>query len=172
MNDANIASCDLQSPTMPFDNAAERTGERLRQHSAHRALYPIDTTDGAENETLFEPHADRQVREDRRFYIPDFLSDEEDDANPEAYTAAVAHAKHLGTAERLLGEALNLVGLVLGSLGDEGDRRAMQIDTALRVIEKKLGKAYNRIDKHDTRHTNLFLAYFDLRDKADEGSKD
>ena len=45
----------------------------------------------------------------------------------------------------------------------------MQIDTVLRVIEKKLRKAYNGIDKHDRHYRNLFLAYFDLKDKT-EGS--
>ena len=126
-----------------------------------RTVYPLN---------LHTP-TDRQVREDRGFYIPDFLSDEQHDSNPEAYAAFEKHTNHLGKAERLLGEALNLVGLMLASLGDEGDSRAMQIDAALRVIEKKLSKAYNRIDKHHTRYTNLFLAYFDLRDKADRGAK-
>lgn len=42
----------------------------------------------------------------------------------------------------------------------------MQTEAACNVIEKKLSKAYNRIDKHDRRHTNLFLAYVDLREKT------
>ena len=163
MNDAtiatNIATNDVHNPKTPLDSRAGRTGR----------LYDLPK---AASQPCFEEHADRQVKEDKAFYIPDLLSDEEDDSNREAHAAAVDHAKHLGQAEHLLGEALNLVGLLLASLGDESDSRAMQIDTALRVIEKKLSKAYNRIDKHDRRHTNLFLAYFDLRGKADEGRKD
>ena len=51
--------------------------------------------------------------------------------------------------------------------GDLSDARAMQVDTALAAIEKKLCKAHNRINKHDWRHSNPFLAYFDLRGKTD-----
>jgi len=129
-----------------------------------RAVYLLDAT----NESV---HPDRQVREDKGFYIPDFLSDKQHDTNPEAYSAAADHAEHLLRAEHLLGEALNLVGLMLASLGDESDSRAMQTETALKLIEKKLKTAYNRIDKHDARHTNLFLAYFDLKDKTDGGAE-
>ena len=45
----------------------------------------------------------------------------------------------------------------------------MQIEAALKVVEKKRSKARNRIDKRDARHMNLFLAYFDVKYKADRG---
>lgn len=60
-----------------------------------------------------------------------------------------ARAKHLYKAQALVGDALNLAGLVLASLEDAGDARAMQVHTALRVIEKKLAKAYRRLDRHE-----------------------
>lgn len=79
-----------------------------------------------------------------------------------------ADAKHLYKAQGLVGEALNLAGLLLVSLENEGDARAMQIHTVARVIEKKLQKAYNRLDQHEALHTNLRLAYADLRGKMQE----
>ncbi len=47
----------------------------------------------------------------------------------------------------------------------------MQTETACKVIEDKVSKAYNRIDKHDRRHTNLFLAYCDLKDRTDSAKE-
>ena len=41
----------------------------------------------------------------------------------------------------------------------------MQTETALKAIEKKPGKAHTQIDRHRHRHTNLFMAHFDLRDQ-------
>ncbi len=79
-----------------------------------------------------------------------------------ADAAAAKHARHLLTAQGLVGDALNLAGLLLTALHDQGDRRAMQIEAAVRVIEKKLQKACNRLDKHDARHEKLFSAYRDL----------
>jgi hypothetical protein len=105
---------------------------------------------------------ERQVREDKGYYIPDFL--EHFEAEPELRDAADEHAKDLRRAQRALDEVLNLVRLLKASLGDEGDSRAMQAETVLNVIDKKLNKAQNRIDRHATRHRNLFLAYFELRD--------
>ena len=113
-----------------------------------------------------------QLREDRGFYIPNLLSDPEYDANAEAYSALSQQAKYLRKAEGSLDDAWNLTRLMLASLGDEGDSRAMQIEAGLKVIEKKLSKTHARIDKHDTRYTNLFLAYFELRYKTDEGEQD
>lgn len=93
-----------------------------------------------------------QVREDRGDYDVD------------------ADAKHLYKAHGLVGEALNLAGLLLVSLEDESDARAMQIHTATRVIEKKLRKAYNQLDQHEVLHSDLRLAYADLRDETKENS--
>ena len=112
--------------------------------------------------------AERQVREDPGIYTTEPLTDA--DADRSAKTSAVEsnHAEHLNGAQRLVGEALNLSGLVLASLHDEGDSRAMQIETAVKVIENKLKKAYNQLDRHEARHTHLFRAYFDLKKKGNE----
>lgn len=113
-----------------------------------------------------------QVNEDKGFYIPNILSDERYDYKQESISAARDHAKHLTRAWALVGDAMHLVRMMAEAGCEEGDRRAMQIYTACNVIEKKLRKAYNGIDKHDRRHTNLFLAYVDLKEKAggDESS--
>ena len=93
-----------------------------------------------------------QVREDRGDYDVD------------------ADAKHLYKAHGLVGEALDLAGLLLVSLENESDARAMQIHTATRVIEKKLRKAYNQLDRHEMLHTDQRLAHAGLRDETKETS--
>ncbi|MCH9694157.1 MAG: hypothetical protein K0U72_06575 [Gammaproteobacteria bacterium] len=161
MNEASVTTNDLNKPKMPLDSGAGQTAAGSQTRSAGCTVY----------RPTFTPPVNWQVREDREFYIPDFLSDTHDDTNPEAYSLAAEHAEHLYKAQGLVGEALNLAGLMLASLGDEADSRAMQTETGLKVIEKKLKKAYNRIDNHDRCHTNLFLAYFNLWGKTDEGTE-
>ena len=60
-------------------------------------------------------------------------------------------------AQGLVGEALNLAGLLLVSLEDECDARAMQIHTAVRVIEAKLEEAYRRLDLHEIGRAGLLV---------------
>ncbi len=70
-------------------------------------------------------------------------------------TTAADNARHLHKAQGKIGEALNLAGLILKSLEDEGDGRAMQIYTAVHIIEKTLQKALRRLDRHEARHAKL-----------------
>ncbi len=136
-----------------------------------RTVFPLDAGNEYPITPLFDAHADRQVREDKEFYVPDLLSDKDYEANSKAYAASEEHAKHLHEAEGLLHDAWNLVRLMLAAMGDESDSRAMQTEAGLKVIEKKLSKAHSQIDKLHTRYTNLFFAYFDLKDKTDEDEK-
>ena len=164
MNDATIATHEVPKSEIPCDSVAGRIGEPLLKRSAGRVRQLFGTADYA----IFEPPAVWQVREDQDVYIPDFLSDERYDYKQESFSAATDHAKHLTKAQALVGDAMHLVRMMAEAGCDEGDRRAMQIEAACNVIEKKLRKAYNGIDKHDRRHTNLFLAYADLKEKADK----
>ena len=95
------------------------------------------------------------------------MSDENNDTDPRTYTAAKERAAHLHKAEGLLCNAKDLVELMRAAISDEHDARAMQTDTALAVIEEKLREARRHIDEHDRHHTNLFLAYFELKGKMD-----
>ena len=113
-------------------------------------------------ETLKAGRRPTLVREDRDFYIPDYLSDK-NKSRPDLYAAADDHARDLREAERYLDDALNLAGTLRAACEDVGDSRAMQVDTVLKFIEESLGRAHAAIDRHDTRFMNLFMAYFDLR---------
>ncbi|HET6629149.1 MAG TPA: hypothetical protein VFG91_05210 [Woeseiaceae bacterium] len=99
------------------------------------------------------------MMEEPPFYVPDLLSDEDYDVDPDAFSAADAHARHLRKAERLLNDAQNLARVLRESLHDAADARAMQADTVLAIIDNKLNKACRAVDKHGRRHSNLFLAY-------------
>jgi nitrate reductase assembly molybdenum cofactor insertion protein NarJ len=107
------------------------------------------------------------VREDRDFYIPDYLSAGPSGIRSAAWSAADQQASDLRAAERHLDEARNLVAVLRAALEQAGDARAMQAETVLKIVESRLGQAHARIDRHDTRFMNLFLAYFDLKDRAD-----
>lgn len=109
---------------------------------------------------------DLHIGEGRGHYVPDLLSDRQYTVDPDAYAAAVEYARHLHEAEGLLHDARNLVSLLRSSLQTADDAQAMQAESALKVIEQKLGKALARVNRHDARHTNLFLAYVDLRSEA------
>lgn len=116
--------------------------------------------------SLFESHPHRQVREQQDFYIPELLTDPGYDAAPKTCAAFEKQAKPLHDVEGLIGDAWNLAGLMLAAMADEHDDRAMQTYTGLKVIEEKLSEAHNRIDRLHTQYTNLFLAYFDLKEKG------
>lgn len=98
-----------------------------------------------------------EVREDRPPYRTDTTAAEDFDSSA------------LGDAEDLLDEASNLVGLTRAVVENEGDIRLIQIETAMKAVERRLHKARARIDEHDTCHTRLLSAYRDLK-KATERS--
>jgi len=110
----------------------------------------------------------RQIKEDREFYIPDYLAGDTDSSRPDLYAAADDHARELRKAEKYLDDALNLSGVLRASLQEADDSRAVQADTVLKIIEKLLNKAHTCIDRHDTRFMNLFMAYFDSKDGTSE----
>jgi hypothetical protein len=108
----------------------------------------------------------RHVREDGDFYIPDFISADPYKSRPKVYSAANDHARNLRRAQQQLDDVLNLAGVLRASVQGEDDSRGMQADTVLKIIEKKLSKAHAFIDRHDARHLNLFMAYFDLKERS------
>lgn len=125
----------------------------------------------AANDPISEAKGMQEVNEEREFYIPNLLSDEDYEPDPEARYAAEAHTRDLRKVDRGLDEALNLSRVLRASMSEAGDSRAMQAETVLKIVEKKLTNAHNRIDKHEMKCTNLFLAYFDLRGKSDERTR-
>ena len=168
MNHANHVTDDVRNTKPYLELVATTAANSLQSIAGDGNDYPLCTADHAANYPFFQTRADWQVREDRSFYVPDLLSDKNHDTDREAYAAAREYAAHLQKAESLVCQAEDLVGLMRAAISYESDARAMQADTALAVIEKKLSKAHSRINKHDRRHSNLFLAYFDLRGKTTE----
>lgn len=66
----------------------------------------------------------------------------------------------------LIDDAENLLAVLVASTEEEADSRAMQADTVLKIVRKKLNKAHTRIDRQESRHRNLFVAYFELKERA------
>ena len=128
------------------------------------AVYRIADRDAEHGRYAIE--ALRQIREDGDFYIPDFITADPYNSRPKVYSAANDHARDLRRAQQQLDDVLNLARVLRASVQGEDDGRAMQADTVLKIIEKKLSKAHAFIDRHDARHLNLFMAYFDLKDSS------
>lgn len=108
-----------------------------------------------------------QAREESEFYVPDLLRDAEYEVRPELYAAAQDHARHLFEAERLVDKSLILSRVLRASLFDVADQRAMQVETVLELVEQKLDTARLRLDEHRMSHSNLFMAYAELKDRPD-----
>ena len=143
-----------------------------RKNTTGGSVCLLDIKDCGFSYPRIEARVDWRVCEDRGHYVPDLLSDRDYDPDRQTYAAAEDYATHLRDAEHLLNEVLNLVGLMLAAIGDDCDSRAMQSEIALKIIEKKVQKTHRRINQHDRRHTNLFLAYSDLKGKLESKDKD
>lgn len=169
MSIANPAPCDTPRPT-PLASEAVRSAAGLPKVSEIRAYPRLDICRAA------SPHGDSaagwQVREDGDEYdIPDLLGHE--DYEPEAVLsdAACEHTEGEREAMALLDDAENLLSVLLDAIEDDGDSRAMQTEAVLKVVGKKLRKAHTRIDRQEWRHRNLFLAYFDLKEKVQKDAE-
>jgi hypothetical protein len=122
------------------------------------------------------PHGDPavawQVREDEGEYdVPDLLNDRSYEPDPALYDAAHAHTEAQREAMALLDDVENLLAVLLASIEDDGDSRAMQVEAVLKVVRKKLNKAHTRIDRQESRHRKLFLAYFELKARSEKAAK-
>ena len=126
--------------------------------SARPAYFPDDP-----NSAAVRGAWSGQLLEDAEFYVPDMLSDSDYKAGAKLRSAADDRSHELHKAWRHVDEARLLSAVLRASMDDACDDRAMQIDTVLRLVEKKLGKAYTQIDRHDRSHRNLFIAYADLK---------
>jgi hypothetical protein len=85
--------------------------------------------------------------------------------------AAAAETEEQREAMALLDDAENLLAVLLASLEQEGDSRAMQAEAVLKVVRKKLKNAHVRIDRQERSQRNIFLAYFELKPRAEEGGE-
>lgn len=131
--------------------------EAMNSHYDIRTVVPHDTSRFAV-----------ELREDKDFYIPDFLVDAPSDVSPAHRKAADAHLDGLTRAGRRLDEALNLTRTLRAALEDDAGRRGMQADTVLGLVETRLAKAQSGIDRHAMQCRRLFLAYAALEARHDD----
>lgn len=167
---ANTVTYDAANPQTTLPAMLVRAATETSKGTESRVYPPPGI--GRAASPLFASVAPRwQVREDGGYYIPDFLCDKDDAADPLLSEAADADSKDLREAQGLLDEAANLVAVLLASMEQECDARAAQAETVLTIVEKKVNQAHNRIDRHEIRHTNLFLAYFELKARLEKGAE-
>ena len=102
----------------------------------------------------------------KKFAIPQVISTErcEDENYIATWIAAGKHGKHLNKAEDDLMTATDLAKTLKESLDASHDSLGFRAVSVVNEIIKRLDKAYSRLDRHDTRHRNLFMAYFDFKE--------
>ncbi len=101
----------------------------------------------------------------KKFKIPKAISRDrmEDQAFIDCWSAADKHAKQLTKAESELMDARDLTETLCGYLTE---KEAGAEYTVVKLIEKLIVKARDRLAEHSTAHDNLFIAYFDLKGGA------
>jgi hypothetical protein len=163
MTIANSVTCD--TPRRPAPLAAAVAG--LMKRSGIRA-YSLPSA--CRTTSLHgDPAAGWQVREEEGEYdIPDPTEDENYEPDPELFDAADADTKEQREAMALLDDTENFLSVLMAAIEEDGDSRAMQAEAVLKVVRKKLKKAHTRIDRQESRHRNLFLAYFELKARSDQ----
>lgn len=170
MSIANSATCDTLSRPAALASVAVRPAAGLTKRPEIRT-YAVPAPCRAVS-SHGDPAAGWPVREDEGEYdIPDLLKDADYASDADLYHAADEHARHLRRAQRNLEDALNLARVLAESVSGIGDSRAVQSETVLSIVERKLNKALNRLDRHDSRHTNLFFAYFDLKARSEKAAE-
>ena len=105
-----------------------------------------------------------------KFEVPEVLSRGriQDEKYEVLYGAVLKHRKHLSKAEDDLMVAKDLATVLERSLGETHDDHCMTAATVVKQIAKRLDRARSCLDRHGRRHSNLFVAYFDL--KAEGGA--
>lgn len=167
MIDADSATYDIPRRPTRLTAVAAGPAARLTKRPEIRAYYlPAACRATA-------PHGDpargRQLRENQGEYvIPDPMEDENCEPDPELLDAAEAHTEEQREAMALLDDAENLLAVLMAAVEEDGDSRAMQVEAVLRAVQKKLEKAHTRIDRQETHHRNLFLAYFESKARPDQ----
>ena len=104
----------------------------------------------------------------KKFEIPEVLSNKSnerlgDESYIATWVAAGKYGKHLNNAVDDLMLAKDLAKTLTDSLEASHDSLGFRAATVVNEIVERLNKAYSRLDKHDTRYRNLFIAYFDLK---------
>lgn len=117
------------------------------------------------------PAAALELREDREQYGPDFPSGKGAEADRDLEEAADAETEPSRDVMSLLDEAVNLVSVLLASMEEDGDERSEQAGTVLRLVEKKLNKAHRRVDRQESRHRDLFVAYGKLKGRSERDTE-
>ncbi len=105
----------------------------------------------------------------KKFKIPPSLMGRErleDEQYMEVYDAARKHGKLLDKAHDQLMVAWDTAMVLRGYLNETHIAECMRAATLVEQMEKLIEKAYALVDQHGTQHTNLFIAYFDLKGGA------
>jgi hypothetical protein len=162
MNHANPATYDVARSETTLPATLARAAAEAPTTPASRA-YPRPA---AGCSVTPHPASTRQLREEGGYYVPDFLTGKHDEADPAHSEAAHGETEGLVEAMALLDEVCNLVAVLKASMEEDADAQASQVETVLKIVEKKLDKAHRRIDRQAQRHRNLFLAYCHLKDAS------
>ena len=169
MSEAITATYDARSVDIPAAGTAATTAAFPRKRRSRRARTLDRSAPPPVGRSLPEASVHRQVREEPDEYLSLLVSGKADNTDWERSMAAHDHTKPLVKAMRNVDDARNLLAVLIETLDAIGDRRAMQAETVLTIVEKKLDKARARIDRQATRHRKFFLAH--LQREGDQDAR-
>ena len=104
----------------------------------------------------------------KKYEVPESLCGKDlcDENHTAIRRAANKHGKQLSKAENDLATARDLAETLQSYLGETNIDECFTAGTIVELIEKRINKARTLLDSHSRRHTNLFVAYFDLKEGA------
>lgn len=161
---ANPVTYDARNSQTTLFAVAARFVAGLPPLGSATPAYPLPAADAA------TAAAGSQLREEPEYYVPDFLFNEDYEADPALIEAADANSEESRIAMASLDDAENLTAVLLGSLEQEGDSRAMQAEAVLKTVRAKLREAHVRIYRQDAQYRNLFMAYFEQQGRMEEST--
>jgi hypothetical protein len=146
---------------------ARRRGFTVQQSDGdfpYQLVGPKVNVEGLAEQVAYLDGSVPEPTDNVRFAIPDVLGKhraDEDEWTHDAHMAAHRHAKHLNKAEGRIMKAKGLAEtLRCALLSDRYDPEPFADDICAEIIHH-ISKAQELIDRHGSRHSNLFLAYFD-----------
>ena len=104
----------------------------------------------------------------KKYKVPESLcgKDLSDENHSAIRRAANKHGKQLSKAEGDLFVARDLAETLQSYLSETHIDECFTACSIVDLIEKRINKARTLLDSHSRRHTNLFVAYFDLKGGA------
>lgn len=170
MSIVSSMTCDTSRRSAPAAAVTTRQAVRPTKQPGIRA-YPLPASCRVASGHTGPDARWPVLEESGEYEIPDLLRDESYSPDRALFDAAEEHTEEQREAMSLPLDARNLLEVLMAAVENIGDSRAVQTEAVLKMALNRLRKAHLRIDRQDSRHWNLFLAYFELKAQREKESE-